>query len=128
MKEETKLWVDKAEEDFDNALYNFRGHRYGITAFLCQQALEKIIKAVIVEVVNKRPAKSHDLIKLAKDANLTDKMPKKWLPELRSLTQYYFLVRYPDIGKKFFTTPKIAKEVLGLLKEIYPWVKGRLKK
>lgn len=125
MKEETKLWFEKAEEDFDYAQYNLKGHRYGAATFFCQQVLEKILKAFLVEN-DVRPPKTHDLILLAKQTALD--LPKEWLSDLRKLTQYYFLVRYPDMSQKFFAKPGIAKEVFQKTEEIYQWVKEKFGK
>lgn len=125
MKEETKLWFEKAEEDFDYAQYNLKGHRHGAATFFCQQVLEKILKAFLVEN-DVRPPKTHDLILLAKQTELN--LSKEWLSDLRKLTQYYFLVRYPDMSQKFFAKPGIAKEVFQKTEEIYQWVKEKFGK
>lgn len=124
MKEETNLWVEKAQEDLDDALYNFEGRRYGITAFLSQQAVEKILKAAMVELVEKRPPKTHDLVYLSEICGI--KIPTKWEFILEEMTKSYFRVRYPDIGKKYFTKPKMAKEHLEFTKEFLPWVLRKL--
>ena len=47
MKQETKLWMALAEDDFRNATLLWENHRYGATIFFCQQAVEKLLKAYI---------------------------------------------------------------------------------
>ncbi|MEK7544486.1 MAG: HEPN domain-containing protein [Patescibacteria group bacterium] len=44
MKEETKLWFDLANEDHESAVLLWKNHRYGLSVFLSQQALEKMLK------------------------------------------------------------------------------------
>ena len=48
MRQEIKVWLDQSNDDFDGAIYNFDGEKYYIAAFLCQQAVEKILKALFL--------------------------------------------------------------------------------
>lgn len=124
MKEETRLWLKQAEDNFKTAKTMLKSYRYGYTCFCSQQALEKILKAAIIELTDKRPAKTHDLIKLLEDSTL--ELPQKWQEVLEEMGRHYFRVRYPDMHKGFYTTPKIAKETLTTMEEIYQWIKKRL--
>lgn len=49
MRKEVQNWLDQAADDFDGAEFNFRGKKYYIAAFLCQQAVEKALKALLIE-------------------------------------------------------------------------------
>lgn len=124
MKEDTKLWVKQAEEDFKTAKAMLESRRYGYTCFCSQQALEKILKATVIELTNKRPAKTHDLIKLLEDSTL--KLPQKRQKVLEEMGRHYFRVRYPDMHKGFYTTPKVAKETFTEMEEIFQWIKKKL--
>lgn len=124
MREETKLWLRQAEDDFKTAEAMLKTHRYGYTCFCSQQALEKILKAAIIELVGKRPAKTHDLIKLLEDSTL--ELPEKWKAALAEMSQHYFRVRYPDMHKGFYTTPEVARETFEIMEEIYQWIKKKL--
>ena len=125
MKKETKLWLKFAEESYEDALYNWKGHRYGNTCFCCQQALEKILKAILTEE-EKLPPKSHDLIHLIKLSKI--KINKKQAEELRAITRHYFVVRYPDLNKKFYRNRKITERTLKKMKEFYQWFLKELEK
>ncbi|TAL41280.1 MAG: HEPN domain-containing protein, partial [Methylovulum sp.] len=61
MKEETKPWLLQAKEHYDDALYLYDGSRYSMAVYCCHQALEKILKAAIVEFANQIPPKIHNL-------------------------------------------------------------------
>lgn len=126
MEEEFNLWHEKAKESLDDAISSFKGHRYSLTAFCCQQALEKILKAAGIKFNKECPRKIHDLLPLMRDSGL--KFTKKYEKEIAGISKFYFLVRYPDINKKFFTTPIVAKETLEKTKEIYLWIEKKLKK
>jgi HEPN domain-containing protein len=126
MDEDFNLWLDKADESLEDAVSSLEGHRYGLTAFCCQQALEKLLKAAIVRLKNERPRKIHDLLPLLRDSNL--EIPEEYATEIAKISKFYFLVRYPDLNKKFFATPVVAKATLGKTKEVYQWIEKKLKK
>ena len=116
MEEEFKLWLGKAKESLEDAVYSLDSHRYSLTAFCCQQALEKLLKAAVVKLKQERPRKIHDLLPLLRDSGLD--FPETLVTEIAKISKFYFLVRYPDINKEFFTTPAVAKETLEKTKEI----------
>ncbi|MBI5392341.1 HEPN domain-containing protein [Candidatus Woesearchaeota archaeon] len=48
MRKEIQNWFDQSKDDFDGANYNFNGGKYYIAAFLCQQSVEKALKALFL--------------------------------------------------------------------------------
>lgn len=77
--------------------------RYLYVSFMCQQALEKLLKAIYVKVKNELPARTHNLLYLREilDINVNDQD----LLLLSQLNQYYLESRYPG------DRAKLAKEV-----------------
>jgi HEPN domain-containing protein len=126
MDEDFDLWLRKARESLKDAEVSLVGHRYGLTAFCCQQALEKILKAAIVKNKNERPRKVHDLLPLAKESGL--EVTEGNLTEMAKISKFYFIVHYPDLNRKFFATPKVANETLDKTKEVFKWIESKLKK
>lgn len=120
MDDDATLWLTKAKESLEDARVCFAGHRYGLTAFSCQQALEKLLKAAIIKRKNVRPRKIHDLLPLMRESELS--LPEEYAMEMAKISKFYFLVRYPDINKKFFATPDMAKYTLGKTEEIFLWI------
>lgn len=120
MKKETKLWLEYANEDLENMGVMWEARRYGPTAFYCQQVLEKLMKSAIVEFGNRRPPKIHDLLKLEEKSKL--KLPKEWDKLLKLLTRHYYLVRYPDMTKKYTSSRKKMEPIVKQTKEIYQWI------
>lgn len=125
MEDEYNLWSEKSKESLEDAIYSLKNHRYGLTAFCCQQALEKILKAAIVKLKKQRPRKIHDLLPLQKDSGL--KLSEEHIEQIAKISKFYFLVRYPDISKKFFTTPQTAKETLKQTQKVFKWIENKLK-
>jgi HEPN domain-containing protein len=68
--------------------------RYLYVLFCCQQAVEKMIKAVIAKQSNEFPPRLHALIRLAEVValELTDERAQL----LRELSNYYIQTRYPE--------------------------------
>lgn len=126
MEEEFNLWLEKARESLDDAISSLDSHRYSLTAFCCQQALEKLLKAAIIKLKRERPRKIHDLLPLLKESGL--KTPEEYTLEIAKISKFYFFVRYPDINKKFFATSEVAQNALEKTKEIYQWIENKLKK
>lgn len=126
MEEEFNLWFDKAKESLEDAIYSLKSRRYSLAAFSCQQALEKLLKAAIIKFKKTRPRKIHDLLPLLKESGL--KVPTDYVEEIAKISKFYFLVRYPDINKNFFTTPEIAKSALEKTKEVFQWIENKLPK
>ena len=98
MREETQRWLDKAEDDLKKARDNCSIKHYDLASFLCQQAVEKALKAVLIEETEMFP-KIHDLVKLGRLANIS----KDLLKECEKLTFVYVETRYPDVGNRSYT-------------------------
>lgn len=124
MKEETKFWLNQSEEHLKDAIYLFEGRRYSATVYYCHQALEKILKAAIVEFKNKVPPKIHQLERLAKEAGL--KLPKDWDEDLAEITRHYWRVRYPDFRRFVYTSKEKARPTFEKTKEVYQWILKKL--
>lgn len=91
---EGQRWFDKAKEDLETARFNFKGRRYDVAAFFCQQAVERALKALSI---NKKGEfrKIHDLKLLAKEVEL----PKKFIPFCEEISLAYVYSRYPDVAE-----------------------------
>lgn len=120
MEEDASLWLAKAKESLEDAHASFAAHRYGLTAFSCQQTLEKLLKATVIIRKGVRPRKIHDLLPLLRDSGIS--LPDEFTMEIAKISKFYFLVRYPDINKQFFTTPDMAKNALEKTQEVFLWI------
>ncbi len=124
MRQETLNWWEQAKADLGAARKNIEVKEYGVAVFLCQQATEKALKALHIEL-KREEAFTHDLVGLG----ISVKIPAKLLDNLRDLGPEYVVSRYPDASYgapyKLYTKEKAemrhkqAREVIG-------WVKSRL--
>lgn len=126
MKEEAKLWFDLAEEDWENALLLWKNSRYGLTVFSCQQAVEKILKAYIVEYKYKVPPKTHRIEDLIEISGLN--LSEIENPQVIELSKAYIRVRHPDLNKQYFRSKELTEPLYNMAEGVYLWVKSKFKK
>ncbi len=123
MKEETKLWFDLANEDHESAILLWENRRYGLSVFLSQQALEKMLKAYIVEYKNTVPSKTHRIEYLLKEAELD--LKEIGSPDVIELSKAYIRVRYPDLNKQRYRTKERAQPLVDMAKKVFIWIKNK---
>ena len=125
MREITKEWVLKAENDYHSAqalLYEIENPIADAACFHCQQCAEKYIKAFLEEHKVDFP-RHHNLIQLLELCLPLDKSFESTRPDLQSLEQYAVAVRYPGVNVKV----KTAEEALNAAKRIRGFVRKKLK-
>ena len=126
MDEDVRNWVTISEYDLGTAEDLLAVGRYVYVLFACQQALEKILKALIAEHSEEMPRRVHGLIELAMDASVEINQEQKIL--LSDLTLYYVETRYPtqfsqlekDIDKE------VATKILDQTKEVWQCLRAKL--
>lgn len=77
---EAKEWLDQAEYDFPAAQALFKARKYIYSIFMAQLAIEKPLKAIIVQRTGQTPPKIHKLVYLAEIAqvNLAEEQLRFW--------------------------------------------------
>lgn len=126
MREESYSWISQAKEDMKTAKYNLDGERFYAAVFFAQQAAEKALKALAIEILREAPPKGHNLIRLAKALNAPDEV----LEAVADLSPEYFTTRYPDaavgIPAELYTR-SLAERHLLLAEEVLRWTESLLK-
>jgi len=116
-------WLEIAYEDIEVAHLCYHQKYYLYMGFMCQQAIEKAIKAVI-EGNNIIPKPIHNLEPLAKDANVWSLLNKEQKMLIRQLTSFAVAARYPRTREKIARsfTKKAAENILVKSKELLVWL------
>lgn len=130
MRREILIWWKQAQEDLDSAEKIFNLSKWYLVAFLCEQAVEKALKGLIVKKTRNPQLflEKHSLIYLGK----TIKAPEQFYPILRELTRDYTVSRYPGAGSteeppyELYDEAK-AKMLLEKTKEVLKWIETQLK-
>lgn len=93
MKNAIEEWIKISEYDLKTAEAMLETGRYLYVAFMCQQGIEKILKAIYCQKKNELPPRTHNLLYLVDvlELNVTDS--DKALLSL--LNQFYLETRYP---------------------------------
>lgn len=102
-----KPWMDRVNYDWETARAMHKTGRYLYVVFMCQQAIEKTLKAILT-FQNKEIKPIHHLPKLAELAGLRQEFDEETLMLIESLSGYYLNARYKEtiealskaIGKK----------------------------
>lgn len=126
MREEIKNLWEQAKKDIEMAEKNFLIKGYYITAFLCQQAVEKALKALFMIVNKKSSGPTHSLIYLAEKT----KVPKSFYRILQDLSPEFITTRYPDVSGtvpyKIYSEEKVQNYLIKS-KEIMKWLERKIK-
>ena len=76
MKEEVKKWMERANADLKSAKNSLNSKDYYLSAFMCQQSAEKILKALYLKEFGEL-RKIHDLAYFARKLNLSEDLIAK---------------------------------------------------
>jgi len=119
MKQEVKNWLKKAEHDFVTSGVNFQQEIYDASAFFCQQAVEKALKALYIRKF-KKLIRTHDLVYLGKKVDL----PEELLEFCDEITSFYIETRYPDSYAEF--EKDYVEGAINKADEVIKWVKENI--
>lgn len=126
MDKKPQEWIRQADYDIKSAEIMFESKRYIHAVFMCHLALEKALKGLYVQRLNKIPPRTHNLTFLVEKINL--ELPEYLFDFVLTLSGVSVLTRYPDElqrMKKGYNKTK-TKALLEKSKEVLKWLKGRL--
>ena len=121
IEEKIKFWKSEAIRSLAVAHDLFKSKRYIEALFFGHLALEKLLKAKIIEATNKEPVHSHDLVKLADYAAI--KLDEEKIKLLAKINTYNIRTRYQDYKLALYkkATPEFTKNELGKIEQIFNW-------
>lgn len=123
-----QVWLDRSQYDWETAKAMLEARRYIYVAFMCQQAIEKRLKAYI-ENSGTTPSPIHNLINLSKAMDVYDAMPDEIKSFLQELTAYYLDSRYKeDLAKlSTFMNRERSEVYLQKTEEVLQWLIQKMK-
>jgi HEPN domain-containing protein len=122
MKRDTERWVRRAEEDMGMADAGWERGYSSACVFHCQQAVEKLLKASLIEKTGQYP-KIHDLPRLARKLVLG--LSEEQMRFLAKLSEMYIPTRYED---EWVEIPvETAENYYRDAKDLYLWLLQQLK-
>ncbi len=127
MTDKVLYWLEIADYDLDTARDMLKAKRYVYVGFMCHQAVEKAMKAVVAST-GVFPPKIHNLKALAEKAGCLAKMSPEQIAFLVDLTPMNLETRCPEEKKKIYDllTASYSKEILRKTEEFLCWIKAML--
>ena len=116
-------WVERAEYDLETARSMLDTGRYLYVGYMCQQAVEKVLKGIIAQQ-NKENLPIHNLNRLAQVAGIENDLNTEQFNFLAELTPYCIEARYGDYRESLseIINEQRAREVYAKTQEIFQWL------
>ena len=111
-------WINSANHDLDVSETLFKNGKYDWCLFIAHLVLEKILKAFYVKNIGKSPPRIHDLVRMAKMAEI--EFDEDTLEFMDAVNTFNISTRYPDEKLKFYKmcTHDFTEEHFQRIKEI----------
>jgi HEPN domain-containing protein len=125
-QEKYEYWLDIARYDFETANAMFWSGRWLYVVFMCQQAVEKLVKGLYVIYIDDNLPRIHNIRQIFK--KYSDKLPVSVDDERNKffdkLTAFYIEGRYTDYKEKLsaLIDKQEAESVLTQTKEVFAWL------
>ncbi|MGN0635468.1 MAG: HEPN domain-containing protein [Acutalibacteraceae bacterium] len=128
MTNKAAYWLELADYDLDTAAAMLETKRFLYVGFMCHQCIEKAIKAVIAASSEEMPPKVHNLLRLAEQCGLLDKMNDEQKNVLFILNPLNIESRYPSFKDNLLSQldNKRCTEIISDTKELFTWIKQQL--
>ena len=125
-EEKYQYWLTYAQNDIDSAEFMLQSGRWFYTLFMCQQAIEKLVKGLYILYIDDNVPRLHDINSIFdryKD-KLTEQISDDKVNLFDSLSQFYLRSRYPDYttALEAVTTSTTAQSICVKTKEAFQWL------
>lgn len=126
-----KNWLalaDYADYDITSAEAMLQTGRYVYVTFMCQQAIEKVMKALYVQEHHQTPPYTHNLIRLLGLLSFANETADNDREFFERLNTYYLESRYSETVFELFrtVTKKHASDIYGETKRLYQWLLDKI--
>jgi len=119
-------WLDIAQYDLETADSMLSSGRWLYVVFMCQQAVEKLVKGLYTLYVDDNFPRVHNIKSIIErfEDKLPFVIPDEKFDFFDTLSAYYLNNRYPDFISKLSlqSNEKEAKEILAETKEVFAWL------
>ena len=124
--EKFEYWIDIAEYDLATADAMYKSARWLYVVFMCQQAVEKLVKGLYILYVDDDVPKIHNIRQLINKyaSQLSEEVSASNYTLFDDLTSYYIEGRYPKYKDELYKVidKKEAEDILKKTKEAFTWL------
>ncbi|MDR0870585.1 MAG: HEPN domain-containing protein [Planctomycetaceae bacterium] len=125
-EEKFPFWLEHAEYDLEAAESMFQSGKWVYVVFMCQQAIEKLVKGLYLLYLDEEPPKIHDINRLLSkfEGKLPEEVGEEKVQLFSDLGMYYLNTRYPEYKRELYlkTSRQVAENFLKRTKESYQWL------
>lgn len=122
LQKQTQYWLEQSDSDLETAEILLKNGRILHSLFFCHLAIEKAIKALVVDSTEDFAPKSHNLFFLTEKAKLS--LPDEFEALCGTLMKYQLEGRYPDF-EPVVPSKDRASEILAETIEFQKWLKKK---
>jgi len=121
-----QYWKEGAAYDLETGKSLLESRRFPYALFFGHLALEKILKALMVNTTKDHAPFTHSLTFLA--SNIKIEIPESIIDKLAEYMEFHIESRYPDEKRDFYRrcTPEFAREKFAEIEEVYQWLIQKL--
>ena len=127
MRKEINDWFEQSLAEKKTAIDCASSKNYYAAAFHPHQAVEFGLKALYISKKRKLPKKTHSILELAKELNLSERI----VEIARELSPLYTLTRYPDAAGdapfKIYSKEKVSL-LIEMMEELVKWLESSIQK
>lgn len=117
-----------AEYDFETAKAMLKSKRYLYVGFMCNQVIEKMLKAYFVKSKGEQPPYTHKLIRLAEEGNLYKIMSDEQKDFIDFITPLNIEARYPTQKQQILDSlnKENCNNIIKETEKFVIWIKSKL--
>ena len=121
-------WIELADYDLKTAKVMYKSKRYLYLGFMCNQVIEKILKAYYVKIHQDIPPFTHKLIKLAESCEVYEEFSDKQKDFIDFVSPLNVEARYPTRKDELFNSlsKERCRKLLKETEEMLIWIKKKL--
>jgi len=121
-------WLDRVTYDMDTAKAMLQTGRLIYAIFMCQQSLEKCLKALLA-YEDKEIVPIHNLRRLAEQASVIQELDDSTLVKLDFLSSYYINARYREDLEQLSKgiTETVVKDFIEFTEGLITWLCQKMK-
>lgn len=125
-REKYEYWLDTAQYDLETAEAMLKGERWLYVVFMCQQAVEKLVKGLYILYIDDNVPKTHNIRLLLEkfEPLLPEPVADERYDFFDDLTIHYLNGRYADYKLKLNErlNHQAAADFLEKTKEAFAWL------
>ncbi|GBU21787.1 hypothetical protein R80B4_01687 [Fibrobacteres bacterium R8-0-B4] len=128
MNKKVGLWLGICDREMKGARGLLKTKNYVLACYMCQQVLEKALKACIQNESADDPPRIHSLEKLSNLTKLKSELTDEQLKLVDKLDPFFIEARYPNYKTMLLAevTPEACKQIIVKTEEFLSWIKKKL--